>query len=187
MNWAIINGETQGTATIHYATNQIDAGDIVAEQQFPIREDDTIADVRDRTLDIFPELLVDAVAGIEHGTVEPRPQNVSGGVYWGSRKPQDGHIRWKHMTAKEVYNFVRALTHPYPGAFCTYQGECLFVWETKRMDRTVKHTPGRVLWARGNGRVVAARDRALVLETVQPADGEERPAAPYLEHGEYLS
>jgi methionyl-tRNA formyltransferase len=187
MNWAIINGEKKGIATIHYATTQVDAGDVVVERPYPIHEDDTIADVRDRTLAMFPEILLEAIDDIEIGTVSPRSVDVSEGTYWGSRKPQDGRIRWVEMTAKNVYDFVRALTHPYPGAFTTLNGDRLYVWEASRLDQTIKHTPGRVMMARGGGRVVAAKDRGLVLETVQPAGAEEQPAAAVLSNGEYLT
>jgi methionyl-tRNA formyltransferase len=186
MNWAIINGETEGTATVHYATERIDAGPILAERTFPIRETDTIADVRDRTLDIFPDLLVDVVADIRRGRADPTPQPEEG-VYWCSRLPQDGRIDWQHMTAREVYDFVRALTHPYPGAFTTHRGERLYVWEASLLDDEIRHAPGRVAMRRGDGRVVAAADRGVLIETVQPEGGDERPAADCLERGTYLS
>jgi methionyl-tRNA formyltransferase len=186
MNWAIINGEREGIATIHYATETVDAGDVVVEHPYPIHEEDTIADVRDRTLELFPEILLTAVDEIERETVDPRPIDVSEGTYWGSRKPQDGRIRWSEMTAKDVYDFVRALTHPYPGAFTNLNGERLYVWEVSRIDRTIQHSPGRVMMACDEGRIVAAKDRGLVLETVQPEGQDEGIAAEHLSNGEYL-
>jgi len=186
INWAIINGEQEGVATIHYATEEIDAGDIIIENTYSIYGDDTIDDVRHRTLDLFPEMLLQAVEDIENGTVNARPFDASEGTYWGSRRPQDGQIRWTSMTAKNVYDFVRALTHPYPGAFTTLHGERLYIWEASRLDQTVQHTPGRVMMAHGKGRVVAAKDRGLVLETVQPEGGDKHPASKYLSNGEYL-
>lgn len=186
MNWAIINGEQEGVATIHYATSQVDAGDVVLERSYPIHEDDTIGEVRDRTLELFPEMLLEVMEDIGNGSVFPRPVDVTEGTYWGSRKPQDGRIRWTEMTAKNVHDFVRALTHPYPGAFTTVNGDRLYVWETSLLDRTIKHNPGRIMMARGDGRIVAAKDRGLVLETVQLTGGEEQPAATCLSNGEYL-
>jgi methionyl-tRNA formyltransferase len=186
MNWALINGETSGTATVHYATERIDAGGVIAEREFEIGDDDTITDVRERTLEIFPSLLLSAVSQIESGTVETRDFEVSDGAYWGSRMPQDGRIDWSHMTAADVYNFVRSLTHPYPGAFTTYGGEKLLVWEAEQLDETVKHAPGRICMRRGDGRVVAAKDRGILLTRVQFVGGEERVAENVLQHGGYL-
>jgi len=187
MNWAIINGETEGVATIHYATEQVDAGGVLAEQQFEIGETDTIAEVRDRTLDIFPPMLLEVVDRIEAGGVSVREFDVSNGTYWGSRLPQDGRIRWEQMSAKEVYDFVRALTHPYPGAFATYRDEQIFIWDATPIEDVIKHTPGRICMKRDGGRVVAASDRGLCIETVQLSGGDLRPAADVLERGEYLT
>lgn len=186
MNWAILNGETSGTATIHYATERIDAGDILAEREFEIGLDDTIADVRAKTLELFPEMLVDVVKAIDAGEATTRSQDVSEGAYWGSRIPEDGRIHWDRMSAKNVYDFIRALTHPYPGAFTAYGDDRLYVWEAELLDGTIHHAPGRIMMRRGEGRVVGAADRSLVLKRVQ-LDGEpERDAASVLDRGEYL-
>lgn len=186
MNWAVINGETTCTATIHYATERIDAGPVLAERSFNIKKDDTIADVRKKTLEIFPPMLVEVIKRLEEGTADPRPNDVSEGTYWGSRMPQDGRIDWKNMKAKEVYDFIRALTHPYPGAFTTYKGERLFVWDSELLDENVKHTPGRICMKRGDGRVVAAVDRGILLKTVQYTSSEKKSAATMLNRGDYL-
>lgn len=186
MNWAIINGETEGTATIHYATERIDAGAILAEEEFPIDESDTIRDVRNRTLEIFPQLLIEVVSQIEAGTANPREQETSRGTYYCSRTPEDGQINWQRMTAKNVYDFIRALTHPYPGAFTTYRGERLYIWEAELLEESIKHTPGRICMRRDHGRVVMAKDRGLLVKTVQLEKGGENQAASYLSSGEYL-
>lgn len=186
MNWAIINGESSGVASIHYATERIDAGPILAEETYEIGRNDTIADIRERVNTIYERLLVDVVTDIEQGTATTREQSVSEGTYYGSRRPQDGEIHWHRMTAREVYDFVRALTHPYPGAFTEHDGTKLYVWSASLLDETIKHAPGRVCMRRGDGRVVAARDMGVMLETVQPADGQEVAASEYLEQGEYL-
>lgn len=186
MNWAIINGETSGTATIHYATERVDAGDVLLEREFPIATDDTIADVRERTLALFPGMLVEVIERLEAGTTDPAPIDISEGVYWCSRHPQDGLIRWEAMTAKEVYDFVRALTHPYPGAYTFLGNEKLFVWEASLMDDDVRHSPGRVCMRRGAGHVVAAKNRGVLVETVQPEGGDIRPASECVQRGAYL-
>lgn len=186
MNWAIINGEEEATASIHFVTEEIDAGDVIAEKTLDIDTDDTIADLRQKTLEAFPRMLVDVVKRIRDGRVDPRENDPSEGTYWGSRLPQDGRIDFERMTAKEVYDFVRALTHPYPGAFITYEGTRLYVWEAETIDGTVKHMPGRICMKRGNGRVVAASDEGVLLKSVQLDGEKEKPATEVLSKGDYL-
>jgi len=45
VNWAIIHGETETGATLHYMTEKPDNGDIVAQQAVPILPDDTALQV----------------------------------------------------------------------------------------------------------------------------------------------
>ncbi len=186
MNWALIRGASEITLSIHFATEAIDAGDVIAEEAIEVAIDDTIADVRNESLDRFPGMLVDVVEAIAAGDVEGRGNDPTEGAYWGSRAPQDGRIRWSDMSAREVYDFVRALTHPYPGAFTTYNDDRLYVWDATLLDEEIRHAPGRVCMKRGEGRVVAARDRGVLVERVAVGDGPEQPAAEVLEKGVYL-
>lgn len=186
MNWAIIQGETEATATIHFATARVDAGAVIAEESFDIGLEDTIADARERTLEIFPRLLVDTLEKLQSDDVETRTNDPEAGTYWGSRTPEDGRIVWRDMTARQVYDFVRALTHPYPGAFTTYEDERLYVWGASLLDEDIRHAPGRTCMRRDGGRVVTAKDRGLLLTRVQRDGGRERPAVDVLNRGEYL-
>ena len=56
--------------------------------------------------------------------------DISKGSYFGRRKPEDGRIDWR-WPARRIFNLVRAVTHPYPGAFCSVGGRKLLVWEAK--------------------------------------------------------
>ena len=187
LNWAIINGETSITCTIHYATERVDAGAILAEYEVSVSPDDTIADVRQKTFDAFPTMLVEVVHGIETGTVARASFNPDAGTCYVSRRPQDGRIDWHHMTARQVYDFVRALTRPYPGAFTHYRGDKWQVWSTSPVRTTVKHTPGRICFASAGGMLVMARDRCVRIETVQRDGMDEAVSATDVwQSGEYL-
>lgn len=99
---------------------------------------------------------------------------------------QDGRIEWKGMTAQDVYNFVPALTHPYPGAFTTFNGQNVYVWKVSRLDDQVKQTPGRIVTRRNDGMVVAVIDESVLVESIQPEGGDERQVANYLKRGDHL-
>ena len=64
------------------------------------------------------------------GQAPRRPQDQSRASYFGGRRPEDGLISWD-KDAVAIYNLVRAVTHPYPGAFTFYQGRKLFIWAGK--------------------------------------------------------
>ena len=186
LNWAILNGETEGWLTIHYCTEKIDAGPILAEQRFTIGSEETIKEIREKSLKIFPEMLIKVVDQIEKGTQKTATPDLSQGTYYHSRKPQDGKIDWERMTARNVYDFVRALTHPYPGAFCFLDGKKMFIWKSTLLKETIRDSAGGVCMRKGDGQVVMAKDQGLLVERVQLEADEEKAAAEVLEKGAHL-
>ena len=57
-----------------------------------------------------------------------RSQNLSQGSYYGGRRPEDGRIDWR-QPASDIYNLIRAVTDPYPGAFALLdQNEKIIIW-----------------------------------------------------------
>jgi methionyl-tRNA formyltransferase len=179
LNWMILNGEEKGGIAILFADEGIDTGDIVTQARFDISPSDTICDVLERTNDLFPEMLVEAVDAIDNGTVDRTPQSHKEGTYWHSRRPRDGEVRWREMTAREIHDLTRSLAGPYPSAFTHHDGEKLDLTATSVPDEEVRGTPGRIARIRDEGVLVVAADRAVLIERVEPESGEEQPAADY--------
>lgn len=186
LNWVIINGETEGWLTIHYCTEKIDAGPILAEQRFTIDPEETIKEIHEKSLRMFPEMLIKVVDQIEKGTQKTITPDLSQGTYYRSRNPKDGKIDWERMTAKNVYDFIRALTHPFPGAFCFLDGKKMFIWRATLLKETIRDSVGGVCMRKGDGCVVMAKDRGLLIERVQLEADEEKVAIQVLEKGVYL-
>ena len=134
LNWQIINGETVGGLSIIFVDEGVDTGDIIAKTTFPIKSSDTIKEVVDKSLELFPPLLLSVLQQFASGKVQHQPQP-AGGKYWRKRKPEDGYFNSKVMTAKQIYDFVRALTKPYPGAFTDYKGKRIIVWKVRVIDQ----------------------------------------------------
>jgi methionyl-tRNA formyltransferase len=181
LNWMVLEGETEAGVTVLFADEGIDTGDVVDSASFPVGPDDTIVDVVDRANDLFPGMLVDALDDIAAGTVTREPQSPEAGTYWHSRRPRDGVIRWRSMSAKRVHDLVRALAGPYPSAFTTHDSARLEVTETSPCSTEVRGVPGRVARGHPDGVVVVAADRGLVVERVRPESGPERAADDYFD------
>jgi len=179
INWQIINGETVGGAAVLYVEEGIDTGDIIISQEYSIGIEDTAKSVLDITLKIFPEMLLKAVNLIKHGKVKPKKQDLEKGCYYTRRYMRDGRIDWKNMTALEVYNLIRALVEPYPGAFTYNNGEKVIIWKASLLKETIKGISGRVVLRREGGVVVIAKDMGLLIELVQHENGETMKANDY--------
>jgi methionyl-tRNA formyltransferase len=153
VNWAIIHGETQTGATLHYMTEKPDDGDIVAQSAVPILPDDTAREVFDKVTLAAELTLHDALPALLAGTAPRWPQDLRRGAYFGGRKPEDGVIDWS-KSAAEIHNLVRALAPPYPGARTTLRGRPARVLRTRVLPETAAATRTPSLSVEGR-RIVA--------------------------------
>ena len=127
INWAIIHGETQTGATLHYMVAKPDAGDIVDQEAVPIGPMETAREVFDKVAAAGRQIVARQWDHIKSGKAPRIPQDPAQASYYGGRKPEDGRIDWR-LGAREIFNLVRAVTHPYPGAFTELNGRRLFMW-----------------------------------------------------------
>jgi UDP-4-amino-4-deoxy-L-arabinose formyltransferase/UDP-glucuronic acid dehydrogenase (UDP-4-keto-hexauronic acid decarboxylating) len=127
VNWVLVNGETETGVTLHVMTEKPDAGDIVAQAAVPIAFEDTALTLYGKMEKAATRLLSEILPGIAAGEIPRRRNELEKGSYFGGRKPEDGRIDW-NRSAVEIYNLVRAVTRPYPGAFATLSGEKCLVW-----------------------------------------------------------
>jgi methionyl-tRNA formyltransferase len=102
------------------------------------------------------------------------PQDHTRATTFGGRRPEDGRLAWRRP-ARELYNLVRAVTHPYPGAFTTWAGTKLLVWKATPLASVANAEPGRVAAVSPAGIVVGTGHGGLLLEQLQlEAGAEER-------------
>jgi len=148
VNWAVLHGEHETGATLHFMTAKPDDGDIVAQSRVPILPDDTAREVFDKVT-VAAEITLDAVLpGLIAGTAPRRPQDRTSASYFGGRRPVDGIIDWKR-DALSIHNLVRAVALPYPGAGTTVAGIPARVLRTRMVDGATPPTPTPAIETRG--------------------------------------
>ena len=168
--WAIANGEDHTGVTLFRIADEADAGDIVDQQKVPIGPDDTIGIVRDRVTRAYLEILERNLPALLRGNAPARPQDPARATTAPRRTPEDNRIDWS-APADCTHNLIRAVTHPYPGAFTTLEGRTLRIWAAKPWggrpfpDRAL---PGEVFEVQtGAGVGVRTGDGALFVTEVQ--------------------
>jgi methionyl-tRNA formyltransferase len=145
VNWAVLHGERTTGVTLHHMVKRADAGDIVDQESVPIGPEDTARDVFDKCAKAARVVLERQIEALTQGTAPRRKQDESQATYFGGRTPEDGRIDWK-ASAQTIYNLVRAVTQPYPGAFTEVDGKKLFVWWAKPVPGPAG-TPGQIVSA----------------------------------------
>jgi methionyl-tRNA formyltransferase len=180
VNWAVLKGETRTGATLHRMTSRADAGDIVDQEAVEIGPDDTALVVQKRVTAAAVAILARRIDELKEGTAPAVAQDDRAASRFGKRRPEDGRIDWIRP-AHEIHNLVRAVTHPFPGAFSDLFGAKTYVWRT-RLPGLGAHDsfPGQVHVEERRLFVACGDDRYLEVLSLQNEGGEEMEAARFL-------
>ena len=180
VNWAVLEGETETGATLHQMVEKADAGPIVDQEKVRIGPDDTAFDVQKRVTEAAVKILERQIEALGRGAAPRRPQRLEDGFYRGRRRPEDGLIDWNRPSGR-VHDLVRAVTHPYPGAYTDLFGGKTFVWKTRLPGLAVHDGfPGQLLVESNRLLVCCGDDRYLEILVLQPEGKPEMTAAQWV-------
>jgi methionyl-tRNA formyltransferase len=163
INWAVLHGETRIGMTLHRMVKAADAGAIVDQEGIDLGPRDTAEQAFRKVLPCARKVLARQIDALLTGTAKEAPQAEAQATYFGGRKPEDGRIAWT-QAARQIFNLIRAVTDPYPGAFTDVNGARLMVWWAEFDSPATKGrrgAPGEVLSV--SPLVVATGDGALEL------------------------
>ncbi|MBI5485057.1 MAG: formyltransferase [Deltaproteobacteria bacterium] len=169
VNWAVIKGETETGATLHYMVAKPDAGDIVDQEKVAIAFTDTAIDVFQKVTDAAVTVLARSWPLLRAGIAPRIPMNLGDGSYFGGRKPADGLIDWTR-SAIQIYNLIRGVTHPYPGAFTFFEGKKVIIWQAWPVEG--EGEPGKILSQ--NPLLVGTGKGLLEIRSIQEEEKKEK-------------
>ena len=165
--WAILAGLARtGVTLFEIADPTADSGPIVGQVAVEIAPDETATTLYDKLLDAHVDLVREYVPQLIAGSAPRLPQDPQRASAWPKRAPADGIIDWE-TRANYLWDWVRAQTRPYPGAF-TYRGDDkLVVWRASPVEAQAPAEAGTVVELRAEGAVVACGSGALLLEEIE--------------------
>ncbi len=167
--WAILSGVAKtGVTLFEIADATADSGPIVGRVEVPIASDETATTLYERLAQAHVELVRQCVPLILAGAAPRIPQDARRASSWPKRTPVDGIIDWE-TRAPYLYDWVRAQTRPYPGAF-TWLGDAkVVVWRARPVPLEGGAPAGTIVERRAEGPVVACGEGGLLLEEVEPS------------------
>lgn len=177
---AMINGEDHTGVTLFEMAEATDSGDIVDQEVLSIGPDETIAPVIERVTQTYLSLLERNLEGLLKGTAPREPQNHQRATYTCRLFPEDHQIDWA-ASSTAIYDLIRAVGSPYPGAFTLFCGQEMRIWAARRASdgkRYVGKIAGKVVEVLPDeGSVVLTGDGTLLLTQVQVKGDEVACAA----------
>ena len=171
INWAVLHGEPRVGMTLHRMVKAADAGAIVDQEGVDLGPRDTAEQAFRKVLPCARRVLARQIDALLAGTARETPQDETQATYFGGRTPEDGRIDWR-QTSAQIFNLIRAVTDPYPGAFTDVGGTRLMVWWAEPDTQGRRGRPGEILSL--EPLIVATGDGALELTKTEWRGG---PAA----------
>ena len=170
INWALINGETEIGITAHYLEDTPDTGDIVHQEIIPVENNNNAFDVYQKALDVLPKVILKSVTNIENDNVNVISQKNLQGFLCVKRFPEDGKINWSQNRIN-IHNLIRALSDPFPNAFCFHKGDKILIKKSKLLENDIRGSPGRVYAIRKDGIIVTCgmeydKNQALLITEI---------------------
>lgn len=166
LNWSLIEDLDRFLLSVIRLDSGVDSGEIVDTVKFDINDYDDIRSLYYKTAVATRGILEDRMREIVEGRCDLEEQE--GAVtYYPKRTPEDGAINWNNRT-RDIYNLIRAVSRPYPGAFTEHEGERIMIWDAQPFsdDLFTEHKSGRisqVMVTRGDF-VVSTSDGTILVE-----------------------
>lgn len=173
INWALIEGLTTTGNTLLWLDEHADRGDIIDQTLIAVSPYDTCATLYDKVAASNTQMILGVLPRLLRGERPGQPQPPSLGPDLPGRRPADGVVDWCWTSAR-IYDFIRALTRPYPGAWAWLDDRRWRLWSAARLPGvTAGARPGEILGPvvspepHACGLAVACGSGAVVLREIE--------------------
>lgn len=161
--WTLIKGLTKTGTTFFYLEKEVDSGKIAGQKEVEVEFTDDALILYNKLADASIELLSEILPKIENGTLESKEQDPKESSFWPRRKPEDGIINWNSPSVN-IYNLIRGVTHPYPGAFTYFKGKKLLIWESELNKGNFNGKNGEILEVSKDRLSIKTKDGIIVAK-----------------------
>lgn len=159
LNWSIIQGDTRFNLNLFRYDENADSPNVFATEMFSITSHDDIRTAQYKNMICSKNLIQKLLKAYEEKNIVIRTESKDFDSWYSKRTAADGKIDFKGRT-RDIYNLIRGVTAPFPGAFAMCGGEKVTVWEAHPFDEIIDFS------AYAPGEVVDIFDGKLVVRTV---------------------
>jgi len=177
INWPIIWGATKTGLTVFWPDDGLDEGDILVQKEVEIGPDDTLGSIYfDKIFPLGVASVMEAIDLVRGGNPPHIKQDESKATYESWCRAANAQIDWDR-TVGEVYNLIRG-TNPQPGAWTTFNGETLQIFDCTKTDACSGRT-GEITDISDKGITVTAGRGSIIVERVRYAGGKKVAASEF--------
>ena len=167
--WALIKGHTKTGLTMFYLSEGADTGDIIGQKEIIIDFEDNARTLYSKVILAGGVLISEYLPQLENDSAPRIKQDDQDATIWPKRIPEDGLIDWT-KSSLEIYNWIRGLAPPYPGAFTYYLNEKVHIYSAKCVDRISNVEPGTIIEVSEEGLLISAWESAILITSFGSMD-----------------
>lgn len=166
LNWSVIQGDSRFILNMFQYDREADSPNVFANQMFSINEFDTIRTLQYKNILVSKQLILRLLRAYEAGTITIQRESRDFDGWYGKRTAADGRIDF-HDRTRTIYNLVRGVTKPFPGAFAFCGEEKVVVWKLHPFDEMLDFSafaPGEVIDVFDGNLIVRTVDGSVIME-----------------------
>ena len=171
IQWSLMNGDKISGITVFQIMPSVDTGDILLQEKMDIFPNDNMLTLGTRLSTIGANLVVNALDGIEAGSLQPIIQNNNDATKAPKITKEMTIINWSWASEK-IHNWVRGLS-PHPGMSTTWEGKRMRIFNTRVIDEGVILGDGIVFKADFEEIFVDTGEHLLAFSEIQ-LEGKKR-------------
>lgn len=166
LNWSVILGDTRFNLNLFRYDEKADSPNIFATEMFSITEHDDIRTAQYKNMICSKNLIRKLIQAYETGTISIRTESKDFNSWYGKRTAADGKIDF-HGRTREIYNLIRGVAAPFPGAYGYIGGSKVTIWKAHPFDEMIDfsgYEPGEVIDIFDNKPVIRTVDGSLLID-----------------------
>lgn len=169
LNWSVIQGDTRFILNLFSYDEKADSPNVFANEMFSITPHDTIRTLQYKNMLVSKRLIAKLIKAYQEGNIQIRRDTCDFDSWYEKRTAQDGKIDF-HARTRDIYNLVRGVTRPFPGAFCLADGKRVTVWSAHPFDEMLDfsmYRPGEIIDQFDGRYIVRTVDGSLLLDETE--------------------
>lgn len=166
LNWSVINGDTRFILNLFQYDADPDSPNVFANEMFSINPHDTIRTLQYKNILASKRLIQKLLEAYRKDGITINRQSRDFSGWYNKRTAADGKIDF-HGKTRDIYNLVRGVTRPFPGAFCLCGEDRVTVWSVHPFDEIMDfsaYAPGEIIDSIDGKLIVRTVDGSLLIE-----------------------
>lgn len=166
LNWSIILGDTRFNLNLFRYDEKADSPNVFATEMFSITSHDDIRTAQYKNMICSKNLIRKLLKAYEDGSVSVRTTSKDFDSWYGKRTATDGKVDF-HARTREIYNLIRGVSAPFPGAYAMLGEKKIIIWEAHPFDEMIDfsgYAPGEIIDIFDGKLVVRTVDGSLLID-----------------------